>query len=167
MSRPVRRAALGALAASLLSLVAGCADGQEQAADAYDEPWPPPTGTSSSSDPKPTETAPTQPPASSKKPRPPAADDELGLPHDVIVRLGRAADAFGYGLGEGTTLDYEQSTNFAYAVALVCDEWRSGDLTFEDSVEEDVMSGAPPSDARAFNHFLESDFCPAYYRAGN
>lgn len=167
MSRPVRRAALGALAASLLSLAAGCADGQELATDVYDEPWPPPTGTSSSSDPKPTKTAPAQPPASSKKPRPPAADNELGLPHDVIVRLGRAADVFGYGLGPGTVLDYEQATDFAYAVSTVCDGWRSGDLTFQDSVDEDVTSGAPASDARAFNRFLESDFCPAYYRAGN
>lgn len=120
--------------------------------------------TSSPSEPAATQRS--QPPAASKPP-PPAADNELGLPHDVIVRLGRAADVFGYGLGPGTALDYEQATNFAYAVSTVCDGWRSGDVTFQDSVDEDVASGAPATDARAFNRFLADDFCPAYYRAGN
>lgn len=161
-----RRATLIAIssATALLSLAAGCGEPRDSAGGE-----PPATATSepTSSPPETAATGPARPPTATKKPRPPAADNELGLPHEVIVRLGRTADVFGYGLGPGTALDYEQATNFAYAVSTVCDGWRSGDLTFQDSVDEDVMSGAPPADARGFNRFLESDFCPAYYRAGN
>lgn len=161
MTRPKSLIAI-ASATALFSLVTGCSEDQENAA--LDTPTSRPT-------PSPTEAAPTDrsqpPPAATTKPKPSVADNELNLAHDVIVRLGRAADAYGYGLGPGTTLDYEQATNFAYAVSLVCDGWRSGESTFQDSVDEDVASGAPLSDARGFNRFLQADFCPAYYEAGN
>ncbi len=111
--------------------------------------------------------APPVAPDAPDEPKDSEADNDLNLAHDDIARLGRAADIYGYGLGPGTSLDYDQATNFAYAVTLTCDGWRDGNLSFEDSVSEDVMSGASETDAIAMNRYLESTFCPAYEAAGN
>lgn len=111
--------------------------------------------------------APSVAPDEPEEPEDPEIDNELNLAHDDIVRLGRAADIYGYGLGPGTSLDYDQATNFAYAVTLTCDGWRDDSLSFEDSVTEDVISGASEADATAMNRYLESTFCPAYEAAGN
>ena len=91
----------------------------------------------------------------------------LNLPRSVIVQLGQVADLYGYGLGPGTALSYHQSLNFAYGLSVVCDEVRSGRSTFQDSIQDDISMGAPASDARGFNRYLQQTFCPAYYAAGN
>ena len=121
---------------------------------------PPATAT-----PTPTAEAPRARKRQVKTPAP--VDNELGLPRAVVVQLGQVADLYGYGLGPGTSLDYEQATDFAYAVSIICDDLRSGAMTLQESIDEDVVSGAPPGDARGFNRYLKSTFCPEYYAAGN
>lgn len=101
-----------------------------------------------------------------KKDRP-AFDNDLNLASAVIDELGRMADVYGYGLSPGSPLSYEQAIEFAYAVSLTCDFLDSGAMTFNESVREDIQGGAPPSDARGFNRYLDRTFCPAYIEAGN
>ncbi|TIC81502.1 hypothetical protein E8D34_17615 [Nocardioides sp. GY 10113] len=173
------RALAAAAAAAGLSAVTGCSGGwfpDDEASAQAPTPWTPVPTTSAA--PTVTESPVAQQPRSRKRTKAaaptsrsasqaPAADNELGLPHEVIVRLGSMADLYGYGLGPGTALDYEQATNFAYGVSVVCDSWRSGETTVQDAVDDDVMSGAPVSDARGFNRYLHTTFCPAYHAAGN
>ena len=156
------------VAALLIVPMSGCAgegDGPEPHAD-----FTPSQRTSATPSPSssltPTPEAPEAPEAP-EEPEAPEVDNELGMAHEDIEALGRAADAYGYGLGPGTALSYEQATNFAYAVAVTCDELRSGETTLEESVQVDVADGAPPADARGFNAYLDSTFCPQYYAAGN
>lgn len=126
---------------------------------------PPSVSPPATATPTPTAEAPRARKRQVKTPAP--ADNELGLPRAVVVQLGQVADLYGYGLGPGTSLDYEQATNFAYAVSIICDDLRSGAMTLQESIDEDVVSGAPPGDARGFNRYLKGVFCPEYYAAGN
>lgn len=83
-----------------------------------------------------------------------------GITDDDVRALGFMADEYGYGLGPGTSLPFDQAQSFAYVVLLSCDELAAGTTTQSALVDDDVMSGAAPSDASAFWSYATGRFCP-------
>lgn len=53
--------------------------------------------------------------------------------------------------------DEEQA---AFASALVCESVASGDWTWQDQIDDDVTSGAPPGMARIYVNHLRDNWCP-------
>lgn len=86
--------------------------------------------------------------------------DEYGLTSADIELLGSMADLYGYGLGPGTSLTFEQATDMAYAMTVPCSDVLVGGMTWGERVAEDVADGAPVADAEGFNAYLRDSFCP-------
>ncbi|CAM3532613.1 hypothetical protein NODU109028_21175 [Nocardioides dubius] len=70
----------------------------------------------------------------------------------LATNLAAVANRYGYGPADESYADI--------IVLVVCDPIESGLMTWEDSVAEDIASGAPASDAEAFNDYARTVFCP-------
>lgn len=85
--------------------------------------------------------------------------DRRGVTEEMVVTLGRIADATGYGLSPGTPLSYEQAQLFAAAIVTVCDDVADGNTTWADQTRRDQLDGAPTAAARQMNTYLRVQFC--------
>jgi hypothetical protein len=84
-----------------------------------------------------------------------------GVTDDMVRQLGAMADLTGYGLDKDTPLPFDQAQDFAsLIVSRVCDEVASGALTWEQSIAQDVATGAPVGDAQQMNGDMREVFCP-------
>lgn len=84
---------------------------------------------------------------------------ERGLSDGDVAELGRMADATGYGLGPGTALSFEQAVDFAYVMVGACEETVDA-AGWTARVDQDVLDGAPRSDAEQMNGYVRDTFCP-------
>jgi hypothetical protein len=86
-----------------------------------------------------------------------------GVDDSLVRRLGAMADMTGYGLSPGNPLPFEQAQGFAVAIIDRCNQVSSGQITWNEAVNEDVIDGAPVSHAQQMNSFLRGTFCPQVY----
>lgn len=89
-----------------------------------------------------------------------AALERAAVTPEMVSALGIVGDETGYGISKSTPTNQEQRENFAYAIVLLCREIAAGETSWEDSVYEDVFSGAAAFDAQRLNDYARIEFCP-------
>lgn len=86
---------------------------------------------------------------------------EAGVPDRLVDELGRVADATGYGLSPGNSLDLQQRQSFAAIQITTCREVAAGNKSWAEVKSSDVAGGAPAASATEMVRFLQESFCPA------
>lgn len=87
--------------------------------------------------------------------------EQAGVSTDMVAALGVVGDETGYGISKSTPMNQEQREGFAYAIMLLCREIAAGETSWEQSVSEDVFSGAERADAQRLNDYARTEFCPS------
>jgi len=78
----------------------------------------------------------------------------------MVTALGIVGDEAGYGISKSVPMNQEQREDFAYAIVLLCRDIGAGETSWENSLNEDLFSGAELSDAQRFNDYARIEFCP-------
>ncbi|MFF1555786.1 hypothetical protein ACFVX3_32720 [Rhodococcus erythropolis] len=89
-----------------------------------------------------------------------AALERAGVTQEMVTALGIVGDETGYGISTSVPMNQEQREDFAYAIVLLCRDIGAGEMSWENSVNEDVFSGAELSDAQRLNDYARTEFCP-------
>lgn len=89
-----------------------------------------------------------------------AALQRAGVTQEMVTALGIVGDETGYGISTSVPMNQEQREDFAYAIVLLCRDIGAGETSWENSVNEDVFSGAELSDAQRLNDYTRTEFCP-------
>ena len=89
-----------------------------------------------------------------------AALERAGVTPGMVTALGIVGDEAGYGISKSAPMNQEQREDFAYAIVLLCRDIGGGETSWENSLNEDLFSGAELSDAQRLNDYARTDFCP-------
>lgn len=84
-----------------------------------------------------------------------------GITESLIQQLQTTASATNYGLRRNVPLERENLENLAYVMILACADIADGTMTWQDSVDADMGTGASRRDAETMNRFLRTSYCPA------
>lgn len=88
-----------------------------------------------------------------------AALERAAVTPEMVTALRIVGDYTGYGISKSTPTNQEQRENFAYAIGLLCREISAGETSWEESINEDIFSGAASSDAQRVNDYARIEFC--------
>lgn len=89
-----------------------------------------------------------------------AALERAGVTPGMVTALGIVGDEAGYGISKSVPMNQEQREDFAYAIVLLCRDIGAGETSWENSLNEDLFSGAELSDAQRLNDYARIEFCP-------
>ncbi|ANQ75588.1 hypothetical protein [Rhodococcus qingshengii] len=89
-----------------------------------------------------------------------AALERAGVTPGMVTALGIVGDEAGYGISKSVPMNQEQREDFAYAIVLLCRDIGAGETSWENSLNEDLFSGAELSDAQRLNDYARTEFCP-------
>ena len=89
-----------------------------------------------------------------------AALERAGVTPGMVTALGIVGDEVGYGISKSVPMNQEQREDFAYAIVLLCRDIGGGETSWENSLNEDLFSGAELSDAQRLNDYARIEFCP-------
>ncbi len=89
-----------------------------------------------------------------------AALERAGVTQEMVTALGIVGDETGYGISTSVPMNQKQREDYAYAIVLLCRDIGAGETSWENSVNEDVFSGAGLSDAQRLNDYARTEFCP-------
>lgn len=84
-----------------------------------------------------------------------------GITESLIQQLQITASATNYGLRRNVPLERENLEELAYVMILACADVAAGTMTWEESVDADISTGASRRDAETMNRFLRISYCPA------
>ncbi|MEV0947216.1 hypothetical protein [Rhodococcus sp. NPDC049939] len=82
------------------------------------------------------------------------------MTQEMVAALGAVGDETGYGISKSTPMTQVQREGLAYAVMLLCRDVAAGETSWDQSINDDVFGGAEWADARRFNDFARTEFCP-------
>lgn len=83
-----------------------------------------------------------------------------GVTEDLARRLHDVASRTNYGVVRNEPIPDDIYPTVVHAMLMRCDDIRTGYITWQDAVDEDMFSGASSSDATTLNRFLREEFCP-------
>ncbi|MFF1947024.1 hypothetical protein ACFVWF_33350 [Rhodococcus qingshengii] len=89
-----------------------------------------------------------------------AALERAGVTPGMVTALGIVGGEVGYGISKSVPMNQEQREDFAYAIVLLCRDIGGGETSWENSLNEDLFSGAELSDAQRLNDYARIEFCP-------
>lgn len=85
----------------------------------------------------------------------------VGITESLIQQLQTTASATNYGLRRNVPLERENLEDLAYVMILACADIAVGTMTWQESVDADIGTGASRRDAETMNRFLRTSYCPA------
>lgn len=84
----------------------------------------------------------------------------VGATDQMVCALGEVQDKASYGMGNRATT-FAERAGLATVIISDCEDVANGYTTWTEVIADDVLDGAPRSDATTFNTHLERVFCPA------
>lgn len=84
-----------------------------------------------------------------------------GITESLLQQLQTTASTTNYGLQRNVPLEREALEELAYVMILACADVADGTMTWQESVDADMSTGASRRDAEAMNRFLRTVYCPA------
>ncbi|NMM83331.1 hypothetical protein B2J88_02990 [Rhodococcus sp. SRB_17] len=84
-----------------------------------------------------------------------------GITESLVQQLQATAAATNYGIRRDVPLERKPLEELAYVMVLACADIADGSMTWQESIETDIGTGANRRDAETMNRFLRTSYCPA------
>lgn len=84
-----------------------------------------------------------------------------GITESLVQHLQTTAAATNYGIRRDVPLERKLLEELAYVMVLACADIADGSMTWQESIETDISTGANRRDAETMNRFLRTFYCPA------
>ncbi|MDV8015714.1 hypothetical protein R4P70_30800 [Rhodococcus sp. IEGM 1241] len=85
----------------------------------------------------------------------------VGITESLVQQLQTTASATNYGLRRNVPLEREALEELAYVMVWACVDIADGTMTWQESIEADMSTGANRRDAETMNRFLRTSYCPS------
>ncbi|PBC35758.1 hypothetical protein CJ178_30255 [Rhodococcus sp. ACPA4] len=85
----------------------------------------------------------------------------IGITESLVQQLQTTASATDYGLRRNVPLEREALEELAYVMVWACVDIADGTMSWQESIEADMSTGASSRDAETMNRFLRTSYCPS------